>query len=55
MIKQNHFTILQKTIIEKAVKSRLGLEMLVVFNFVKELKKTKSGKSIQAICHIKGT
>lgn len=55
LIINDEFNEKQKTIIEKAVKSRLGQEMLVVFNFVKELKKTKSGKSIQAICHIKGT
>tara|TARA_R110001583_G_scaffold79679_6_gene215059 strand:+ start:2508 stop:3872 length:1365 start_codon:yes stop_codon:yes gene_type:complete len=55
LIVNDEFDDKQKTIIENAVKSRLGSEMQVVFSFVKELKKTKNGKTIQAICHIKGS
>lgn len=52
IIVNQEFNEQQKIKIENAVKARLGLEMNVIFNFVNELKRTRNGKIIQAICHI---
>lgn len=45
----------QQAMVVANVKARLGQEMLVNFEHVSELKKTNTGKAIQAICLIKGT
>jgi len=42
----------QQAIVTENIKARLGQKIDVKFEFVSELKKTKSGKAIQAICHV---
>lgn len=46
------FDVEQQEIVTESVKARLGKDMIVKYNLVSQLKKTRSGKVIAAICHI---